>query len=260
MDDLSNLTDEELQEKIEPSQEIEESSNNEATTEEEVVEQEAEQEVNNEPSEEVEQAQEEERPPSRREQLRIQQLLSKLKETEAPQPNEPKGLDYSRQLDADQEVISQLEQDRRNYGQNLYNQGLEQAKSIQFHTRLEIDAPKVEAKYSQLNPNDKNNFNPVVATAINEWYLATTGYDAQSGSVKNSDIRYADFVDGIMELSNELASQKNISTAKNIAKQSAQTGLRPDGSSSKRLNLNKAPQDMTNEELEAFLAKALPSR
>jgi hypothetical protein len=270
MDDLSKLTDEELDAKIAPTEEQEESptTSEEDNTEVEEVEAaaESEEEAEEEKAEEETQGEEEASPqPSRRENLRIQKLLSKLKEQSqaSAQPTSPKtdtGLDYSSALDADQEVISRLEADRQAYGNNLYQQGLEQAKSMQFHTRLEIDAPKVESKYPQLNPEDKTNFNPVVANAVNEWYLSTAGFDSTTGSVKNSEIRYADFVDSIMELSEELAARKNVNTAKNIAKQAATTGLRPDGSSAKRMNLNQAPHSMSDEELDAFLAKALPRR
>lgn len=195
----------------------------------------------------------EEKPPSRRESLRIQKLIEKLK-TNQPNtlPKEHQGLNYGEALDADPEVVKQLEADRRAYAEQSYNQGLQQAQSIQFHTRLEIDAPKVVAKYSQLNPEDKEHFNPVLADAVNTWYLTTTGYDPDSGIVTNGNVRYAEFVDSIFELGNEIAGQKVQTTAKNIAKQAANTGLRPDGSSSKRLNLNQPVENMTDEELDAY--------
>ena len=63
-----------------------------------------------------------------------------------------------------------------------------------------------------------------------------------------------------MELSTRLAKSMTADTAKNIAKQAAQTGVRPDGSSAKRLNLNKAPQQMTTEELYAVLGQKPPAK
>jgi hypothetical protein len=202
-------------------------------------------------------AEEAPQPVSRRENLRIQQVLERLKQKpQAPQAPTPSGLDYNTALDADPEVIKQLESDRQAASQTAYNQGLEQAKSIQFHTRLEIDAPRVEGKYAQLNPEDKENFNPALANAINSWYLQTSGYDQQTDTVQNPNIRYAEFVEGIMELGEVIGSQKAVKTAQNVAKQAATTGLRPDGSSAKRLDLNKAPGQMTDEELDVFLSKA----
>jgi hypothetical protein len=208
--------------------------------------------VEEEPAEEPEA---EEKPPSRRESLRIQQLLEKLKQK--PQAESPKaeGLDYSTALDADPEVIKQLEADRQAVAQAQFQSGLEQAKSIQFHTRLEIDAPRVEAKYPQLN-KESPDFNPVVANAINQWYLNTVGFDPEKDTVVNSNVRYADFVEGIMELADEVGSEKTSNASKNIAKQAAQTAIRPGGGRTKGLDLNKAPEQMSDEELKAVLAQA----
>jgi hypothetical protein len=203
---------------------------------------------------------EEEKPPSRRENLRIQQLISKIREQDST-PTAPviEGMDYRTKLEADDETVKTLEEDRQKYGQVSYQEGLKQAQSIQFHTRLEIDAPRVESKYPELDSKSEN-FNPALADAVNQWYLATAGYDPQSNQVQNANVRYMDFVEGIMEMADEIAGQKVQKTQKNIAKQAANTGLRPDGSSAKTLNLNKAPQDMTDEELEAVIKTALPRK
>jgi len=70
---------------------------------------------------------EEERPPSRRESLRIQQLIDRMKQT-APEPKAqaPRNdaLDYATALDADPEVIRQLEADRTAASDASYNAGL----------------------------------------------------------------------------------------------------------------------------------------
>jgi len=187
---------------------------------------------------------------------KLESLVSRLKGEEKPVAT-PKieGLDYGTALDADPEVVKQLEEDRQKVAELTFNQGLEQAKTIQFHTRLEIDAPKIESKYPIFN-KESEDFNPAAANAINSWYLASVGYDAKTDTVANPGIRYADFVEGIMELSDSMAGAKVEKTQTNIAKQAAMTGTRPDGSSAKRLNLNKAPADMSDEELKAVLAQA----
>lgn len=205
---------------------------------------------------EVEEETPEEKPPSRRESLRIQQLLSKIKQ-QHPAPSEPKALNYRESLNADDEVINQLENDRRNYGKSLYDEGLRQAQSMQFHTRLDIDAPKVEAKYPQLDKTS-DKFDPAVADAINTQYLYLTGYDAKTDTAANPNIRYSDYVEATMELIERAAGRKVAQSSKNIAKQTAVTGLRPDGSSAKRLDLNKAPEDMSEEELKAVISQGLP--
>ncbi len=201
--------------------------------------------------------------PSRRKELRIQKLVERLR-SNGTQPqrrddNKPKGLNYREALDADDETIQQLETDRNSYGQNRYAEGLEAAKTIQFHTRLEVDAPRVSAKYPVLD-EDSDKFHAPLANSINQFYLATVGYDPGSDTVQNTKVRYADFVDSFMELVEETAATRTQASAKNIARQAAQTGIRPDGSSAKRLNLNKNPADMTDEELDAIIAQGIPKR
>lgn len=210
------------------------------------------------PEDVTEPAAEEPKEPSRREQLRIQQLLSKLKEQPIPERKVEGGLDYNK-LDADEETKTLLENDRKAVAEDQYRKGLDQAKSIQFHTRLDIDAPKVESKYPQLN-KESDQFNPALADAINSTYLHLVGYDSSTDTVQNPGLRYADFVESQAELAKSWAEEQVEKTTRNVAKQAATTGLRPDGSSAKRLNLNKAPEDMTEEELNAAIGQTLPRR
>lgn len=200
------------------------------------------------------------KPPSRREQIRIRQLLEKYGDPEKP-TEKPKasGIDYEKEIDADDDTKKRLNDDRQQAADAGYDRGLEQAKSIQFHTRLEIDAPKVEAKYPQLDKNSSE-FKPEAANDVNTFFLNLVGYNAKDKTVKNADIRYGDFVDAIFTLANDLAHQEAQEITKEVKRKAAQTGLRPDGSSSKKLNLNKEPSDMSDEELDAYLAQAIPSR
>jgi len=202
----------------------------------------------------------EEKPPSRREQMRVKQLLEKYGDPEKP-AEKPKasGIDYEKELDADEETKKKLADDRQQAADAGYDRGLEQAKSIQFHTRLEIDAPRVAAKYPQID-KDSDEFKPEAANDVNTFYLTLVGYNPKDKTVKNADIRYSDFVDAIFTLANDLADQKAQEVSKEVRRQAAQTGLRPDGSSPKKLNLNKEPHDMTDEELDAYIAQAIPSR
>jgi len=202
----------------------------------------------------------EEKKPSRREQMRIRDILQKYGEPEPqPKPQPKTGLDYEKELDADPETIKRLQEDREQASKASYDQGFEQAKSLQFLTRLEIDAPRVEAKYPQLDKNSPE-FKADAASDINTLYLTLAGYDPKTQQVQTADIRYASFVDTIFGLVDDLASQKAQDATKNIKKQVAKTGLRPDGSSAKKLNLNKAPEDMSDEELDAYLEQAIPKR
>lgn len=213
--------------------------------------------------EEPKKEEEEEKPVSRREQLRIQDVLAKLKAKEdipaAKPPTAPDAIDYEKTLDGDPELIKRLQADRDAATSAAWQRGVDQANSIRFHTRLEIDAPRVEAKYPQLD-KDSDKFNGPLANAINTMFLDTVGYDAKTDTAAKPDLRYGDYVESIFELASEIAGEKVAATTKNIKKQVAQTGIRPDGSAAtKTLDLNKLPEQMTDEELDARIALAIPN-
>lgn len=214
------------------------------------------------PKEEVEpeeETEEEEKPISRREKLRVVDLLNKGVTLPSVTPPVTDALDYEKELEADPETIRKLQEDRQTASEAMYRKGVEQANSIRFHTRLEIDAPRIETKYPQLDKTS-DEFHPVLAHAINTMFLSAAGFDVKTDTVQNADLRYADYVESIFELANEIAGEKVESSSKKIAKQAAQAGLRPDGSSTKKLNLNKPPEQMTDEELDARIALAIPPR
>lgn len=255
----SQMTDEELEQVINPAEPEEPE-----TPEPDVPEPEVEAEESAEPvvPDEPEEPAEPEVPKvSRREQLRVSDLLEKFKqpvETPKPQPI-PDAIDYGQFLDTDPEAIEKLNADRNRTNEAFYKQGVEQANSIRFLNRLEIDGPKMEGKYKFLD-KDSEEFNPVAADAMNQKYLQFVGYDRETQKVVRPDIRYSDFVEAEIEFANEIADHKIAEAAKNIKRQAAQTGLRPDGSSSKKLNLSKAPEQMTDEELDAVIALGVPKR
>lgn len=200
--------------------------------------------------------------PSRREQLRIQQLLEKLKEEgpSSPKKSVPEPLDYGAELDADDEVINKLKSDREQYGRAQYERGAEEIYRFnRFETRLEVDAPKVEAKYPQLDKNSEE-FDPVLASTINRMYLSFVGFDGKSRKVATDEVRYADYVEAQFELANAIAGAKIERTTENLRKQAGKAGLRPGGSGQKRLNLNKAPSEMTDEELDAIISSTIPRK
>jgi len=223
-------------------------------------------EADEEPEEEPEVPEDEEepKPMSRREQLRVNQLLEKMRQPRQEEAPAAKpvadALDYANELDADPEIVKQLEEDRRRTNEAFYQQGLERADTIEWRTMLRIDEPAVMSKYPQLNPQDKEHFHPGLLKYVQDWYLQLSQYDPETKVVRNPGIRFPEVVDSVFELAEEIASTKVVETTKRVAKQAANTGLRPDGSSAKRLNLNKAPEDMTDEELDAYLAKAIPKR
>lgn len=196
------------------------------------------------PEEEVPEQVEE--PVSRRANKRIQDLTRKLAEAQQQpqyQPRQQRQIIGEGDYDLDQ-VNGMAEQ----YGAQRYQEGLAQANALAFSTRLEIDAPKVATKYGVLDQNS-DNFDPGVAAFINESYLKTVGYDPQAGSVQNNNIRYEEYVDGMMELVETLSQGKAADSTKNLAKQAAQTGVRPSGVSKTYSGAD--PSKMTLEQLQA---------
>lgn len=275
-EDVTKLTDEELQARIdgkepeEPEKEVAEPADSEEKPSEEELEATEEPETPETPEEqqvptapevpaEEESPTEEPKPPSRREQLRIQDILKKREQAQPSQPSQ-QPMNYGDALDADPETIRQLEFDREQYAAQTRQYSVDLNKSMQFRNRLELDSSKVESKYTFLDKKSAD-FDPVRADAMNTLYLDTIGFSAGNpdegipDQIQNPSLRYPDFVEAQMEFAEALMADRQRKSVDNISKQAAQTGLRPDGGSAKSLNLNKAPEDMTDEELQAVLKK-----
>lgn len=270
--DLSKLTDEELDARIageepaspEPAEEApekEETAVEEETQEEEAPEAETVEEQPEEggAQEEVKEEDPEEKPPSRREQLRIQKLLEKYGDprqqaSQAPlQQKQEDTLDYKSEFNIeDPEVLQQLENDRNRAQSSAYNEGLQRAQSIEWKTNMRLDLPLVADKLQNMDSRDVD--------ALNQEYLYVTGYDPATDTVRNPNVGYAEFIEAQVERAERLAKSMTANTAKNIAKQAATTGLRPDGSSAKRMNLNKPAHQMSDEELDAKINSVIPSK
>lgn len=253
----SEMTDEELAQAVTP----EPPENKEEPESPEAPEPKEKEEPEGKEGEEPNSQQEEELSPraaKRVENLKLRELINNLKPKDEPKEVPKKGdeLDYN-SLDADDETRKALEADRQSYAQKRYEEGLTQSRAIQFHTRLEIDAPKVEAKFPQLDKTS-DKYDSGVADAMNSHYLHLVGFDPTTGNVASDRLRYFDFVEAQFELASRLATDQVAKSTKNIAQQAATTGLRPDGSSAKRLNLNQNPADMTTEELYAAIGQTPP--
>lgn len=220
-----------------------------------------------------EEGEEEAKKPSRREQLRVMDLLHKYPPLakDEPKKGEPAprndAFDYDKDMEADPELKAKLAADRKAAEDAAYERGrsesgkslAEEKASLLFHTRLEIDAPKVEAKYPVLD-KDSDKFNPALAKAINTMYLEKVGYNQETDTVTNPNIRYSDYTEAMFELGDVIASSKLEETKKEVTRQAAQTGLRPNGGSKAKLDLNKEPHQMTDEELDAVIAQMIPSK
>lgn len=251
--------------------EVEETQEPQEAVEPEQVEEEQVEEVaeDNEETEEEEETPEAEEPeeveepqPSRRETLRVQKLLQKY--GTPPDIKAPKvegTLDYNQALEADEDTIRKFEADRQYASDAAFREGLQQSQLREWERDIKYELPQVKQQYKFLDPNDKENYNKVAEEALNEKYLRFVGFrpatENTPASVMYPDVSYLEFVESEMEFADELANQKVAQTTKNIARQVAKTGLRPDGSRAKSLNLNKAPEKMSDEELDAIINQNL---
>jgi pyruvate/2-oxoglutarate dehydrogenase complex dihydrolipoamide acyltransferase (E2) component len=207
-------------------------------------------------------------PQSRRESLRIAKLVERqLQERQLSAPQPQNALNYADKLEVDNpQILKDLENDRRTVSDQAYQAGIRQAETISWKSSLRMESPIVQGKYKFLDNRDPANFNPAAADAMNQKYLRYVGYTAGDPSrgvpesVQIPDVSYLEFVEAEMEFADEIARHRVENTTRNIAKQAATTGLRPDGSRAKRLDLNKDPEMMTDEELDARIAQAVPSK
>lgn len=193
--------------------------------------------------------------PSRREQLRVQTLLQKMKQPqpEAPAPKST-GINYADELDTDEDTAKRLQEDRDAAVSAAVAENNKQIVSSEWRTLLSVDAPQVEKQYDYLNRKNPETFNPVLADTINSWYLDMCGFDPKTKTVSNGGMRYGEFVDAIDELAREIAGNQVATATKNIKSQAAKTGIRPSGSTAKsKLDLNKPAYEMSDEELDAKL-------
>jgi hypothetical protein len=169
-------------------------------------------------------------------------------------------LDYRQAIDAPDEVYEQLASDRDAYGRAQREEGVQDAsrnsRLDKWELSAKIDYPLVAEKLKTLAPEDVD--------VLNREYFLVSGVRQSDGGgitdVANPNIGYADFINARIEQAERLATRMNINTQKNVARQAANTGLRPDGTSAKPLNLNKAPHDMSDAELDAYIKRAIPSK
>jgi len=180
--------------------------------------------------------------------LKLNAILERITTPQGKQYTPPNLRDT---IDADDETMATIE----NANSQAYNEGLKQANSVRLHTQIEIDAPVVNSKHKILNP-DAEEFNPAVADTLNNMYLNTVQYDPKTDTFNNPTVRYAPFIDAMMELIETAATNKVQESRKNIAQQASNTGIRPNGASPK-VYAGDDPSKMTNEQLQAAIARSL---
>lgn len=199
---------------------------------------------------------EEPAPVSNRENERIRKLTEKLAQaTNRPQPSPQQ----SQVIDEGDYTLDEVNSRAQQYGDQRYNEGVQQAKAIEFKLGLKMETPIVAQKYDDLNPNSEN-FDLGQREFIDELYLKTVGYDQQTGTVQRTDIGYEEFVDGFKNAVNRTASVKSADSSRNLAKQASQTGVRPNSVAKKTYD-GTDPSKMSLEQLQsAALAEAKARR
>jgi hypothetical protein len=195
-----------------------------------------------------EESEEDEPEPSPRQNKAIERLTKKLAEA-SKQNRQPELTQKEKQMiDEGDYTTEELNEKFSKYGDQRYSEALMQAQqSLGFQTRLEIDAPKVAQKYEILNRNSEK-YDPGQTALVGELYLRTVGYDENSGLVQRPDVRYEEFVDGIMEMVEIASAARNANSQRNVAKAAARTGVRPSGEAKKSYS-GSDPRKMSDAQL-----------
>ncbi len=215
------------------------------------------------PEQPEEPAVEEEEPPvSHRESKRIAQLLEKMKARDEPAPAAQAPVDNRPIIPEGDYDLEDVNKMAREYSESAYKRGLSEAQAYNnantFATRLELDTPKVAAKYKFLD-QDSDEFDPGRADFVNRLFLTSVGYDDKTGTVNNNNLRYHEFVEGMMEMVEITAAGKTAESAKNVAQQAAATGVRPSGTAPTAYQ-GLDPKKMTDAQLDAIIAQSLPRK
>jgi hypothetical protein len=201
-----------------------------------------------------------EKPTSPRENKRIQRLLDKLQVQEEAKKEAPTLT--PKQIEEGDYTLDQINAMFKEGQQEAYTTALqkaqESANATTFATRLEIDAPKMHSKYPYLDP-ESDEFDPGRSEFVNRLFLTTVGYDDKTGIVKNTGLRYNEFIEGFQEMVELSTNSQRADSTKNIAKQAAQTGIRP-GGVTKTVYQGDDPRKMTDAQLDAAIANMLPKR
>jgi hypothetical protein len=124
--------------------------------------------------------------------------------------------------------IDQLQQDRQQYGQRTFNEGVRQGAAFyeaeRFADRLEVDIDKVMSK--------RDDIDEVTEKMLVESYLDKVGAREDSAGrliIGNPNLRFRDFADAKLKEIDDLVQLKLSQSTKNIASQAARTGVRPNG-------------------------------
>lgn len=232
------IQDETLEQEVNDTQDVQEEQ-------EEVVEQEEVEEVEESPGLSRRQQKAIDRVEAKAQELGLTKILDRITQVKQPTNGQAttQGLNYRDVMDAPDEVIQQLENDRNNVVSQVEDRMSNQIRRSQFEMNLKLDLPLVQDKLSKLDPN--------AAQALDRAYLQFVGFNPQTGVPAVDGVSYAEFIDAQLELANSIATNRVVNTQRNIAKQAAQTGVRPDGGVRQGFQINN-PGDISKLSPEEF--------
>lgn len=199
----------------------------------------------------------------------LDRILDRMRHQDRDMPRQPQEGNNFKPLDYQngEFTVEQLEQDREAYAELRARTGFDSAvrtarteRQIErFVDNLEYDLERVSDKHPELNP-DSDEFNPTRASRLNRMYYNFIGYDPDKGNIpQRTDVRYRDFIDGIMGLASDLSASDTVTATKNIARQASRTGVRPNATSNRGPSLDN-PEDiasMTKEEYAKYRDKIM---
>lgn len=134
----------------------------------------------------------------------------------------PLQYDQGGEFDTDQ-----LINDRRQYGQHTFNEGVRQGAAFyeaeRFADRLETDIDRVMST--------RDDIDDVTEKLLVESYLDKVGAKEQNGRIiiGNPNLRFREFAEAKLKEIDDLVQVKLSQSTKNIASQAANTGVRPNG-------------------------------
>lgn len=206
-----------------------------------------------------------EEPPATRSDRRTERLAERLRSgsmrrqayrdqlTPPQPPSNYEPLDYSKLYDfpQGQEDVQKLEQDRQAYAKAMAEQTARAAETKvqqEFFLRdLEMDGDRVASRYTWMD-EQSSDFDPDLASTVNEMYLAAVGaqFDQQGNvvSIGNPTVRYKDYVEAFAGALDRFSSSRNADSATNIAQQSARTGVRPNAGNQRTAITINDPSDI----------------
>lgn len=175
---------------------------------------------------------------------KFNKILDRIYESKGqPSGEEDKAINYRDVIEAPDEVYDVLERDREYVRNQTATESRKDMQAMEWRTNIKLDLPLIKDRLDKLDPSD--------AQAIDREYLLFSGFDPKTGRVERSDIGYADFVEARIEQAERLAANMNLRSTKNIAKQAAQTGVRPDGNTRTGIKIQN-PGDIANMSAEEF--------